>query len=140
MVRHRRSVLLALALCLTAVSAGAIAGGEPSGEAPVPSRLHDDPSALERALLDAMQALSKGDGTALRAGLDGMEKACRRAGREDAIPKEVYQFDLAFHATLDRARELAGAGDVEKASQQFCWIQNACRKCHDAARKGATLP
>lgn len=131
--------MLALTSCLgvaLAVPAGSAEGSQAT--APAEARpMHESSAALERALLDAMQALSRGDTAALRTGLDGMEKACRRTAREEPFDKEVYQFDLAFHAALDRARELAGAGDVEKAAQQFCWIQNGCRRCHEIARKGA---
>src|SRR5262245_30901587 len=111
-----------------------IPAGLGRGEEPKPQPLHVDTAALERALADTVLAVSRGDAPAMRAGLDGLERSCRRTRDDEALPKQVLTFDTAFHLTLDRARELAGSGDIEHAAQQFCWIQGACRKCHEQAR------
>jgi hypothetical protein len=117
------------------------AGSDDAGTASLSSAprplLHADSAALERSLLDATLGIAKDDTKMLRAGLDGMEKACRRLKDDESFPREVRNYDSAFHLTLDRARELAGAGDIEHSAQQFCWIESACRKCHEQARKAA---
>lgn len=105
------------------------------GDEPKAQPVHADAAALERALADTILALSRGDAPGMRAGLDGLERSCRRTRDDEPLPKQLLTFDIAFHLTLDRARELAGAGDIEHSAQQFCWIQSACRKCHDQARK-----
>jgi hypothetical protein len=99
--------------------------------------IHTDSAALEQAFIDTTVALVRGDASATRSGFDRMEKLCRRASQDEphAYPKQVTTLDAALHLTLDRARELSGAGDVEGASQQMCWIQAVCRDCHTAARK-----
>ena len=123
---------------LCALAAGSmlwLTAGRIHGEDPTPQPVHTDAAALERALSDTILALSRGDAAAMRAGLDTIERSCRRTHDTEPLPKQVLTFDVAFHLTLDRARELAGAGDVEHSAQQFCWIQGACRKCHADARK-----
>jgi len=130
--RRMRALVLGSSLCLPAVL---VRGDEPQRQP-----FHADPAVLERTLADTILALSRGDAPAMRSGLDGIEKACRRTRDDEPYPKELLTFDNAFHLTVDRARELAGAGDIEHSAQQFCWIQGACRKCHDEARKSGVLP
>jgi hypothetical protein len=133
-LRSRLLLVLALACALVAV-AGPGRGEEAAPEPPKAARLHADAAELERALAETIVALSRDDAAAMRAGLDRIERACRRTRDDEPLPKKVLTFDVAFHLTLDRARELAAAKDVEHAAQQFCWIQSACRKCHAQARQ-----
>jgi hypothetical protein len=109
--------------------------GTGRGEEAAPRPVHEDGAALERALQDTVLALARGDAPGMRSGLDALEHGCRRTRDDEPIPKQILLFDTAFHLTLDRARELAGAADIEHAAQQFCWVQSACRKCHEEARK-----
>jgi hypothetical protein len=105
------------------------------GDDAAPKPVHADAAALERALADTILALARADAAGMRAGFDTMERSCRRMRDDEPLPKPLLTYDAAIHNVLDRARELAGAGDVEHSAQQFCWIQSACRNCHDKARK-----
>ena len=127
-----RSRVLGAVACAALVLLPAGAG---RGEEARPRPLHDDAAALEKAIQDTILALARDDAPRMRDGLDALEHGCRRTRDDEDLPKQLQLFDTAFHLTLDRARELAGAGDIEHAAQQFCWIQSACRKCHDQARK-----
>ena len=123
-------------LCALAIgSMLGLAAGRARGDDPAPKPMHADTAALERALADTVLALSRADAAAMRAGLAAIERSCRRTRDDEPLPKPLLTYDAAFHNVLDRARELAGAGDVEHSAQQFCWIQSACRNCHDKARK-----
>jgi hypothetical protein len=109
--------------------------------------MHADPPALERAVVDATLAFIRADAAAAREALDRVEAGCRRLGRDDVprVTEDVVVWDQAFHKTVDLAREHAAAARIEKAFDQFVWVQKACRTCHtlsrqEAAAKPATPP
>jgi len=71
-----------------------------------------------------------------------METATRRLDREadEAYGSDLITYEMAFHVTLDRAREFAVRRDLENAFHQFVWVQRACVTCHGLAREQGLLP
>lgn len=124
---------------LIAASAAAMVFGAPEPQKPGSTLVfHADPDALERATLDATRALLRSDAAAARSAMDRVEAACRRVEPDESVPADVREIDVAFHRTLDLAREWATRGDVEKSWDQFYWIPKGCRQCHAAAKKAGS--
>ena len=91
---------------------------------------------MEDAVLSATRAFLRDDAGALRKALDIIEAGCRRLHPEDGqgLHAETVAYDKAFHQTLNRTRELATRGDLDRAFDQFVWVQKACRVCHGLNR------
>jgi hypothetical protein len=104
--------------------------------------IHNDPQALEDAVLGAMRAFLHEDVAAMRGSFDLMEESTRRIEREKdaAYGSEIINWEQGFHGTIDRGRELSGSGKLEDAFDQLVWAQRACVGCHQAARNRALLP
>ncbi len=138
-MRGRLTALGWIAAAVLLAGAGQGGAGSPAIEpaAEPPLRMHADATALERAVVDATLAFIRSDATAAREALDRVEAGCRRLGRDDIprVTEDVVVWDQAFHKTVDLAREHAAAERIEKAFDQFVWVQKACRTCHTLARK-----
>ena len=136
-----RGWILRTSACAAALALVAPLCSEDAGDAP-PRRVHESSDGLVEHVLGATRAFLNEDGGAVRDALDGAKRASPRLDRErdDAYGHEILSFDLAFHTTLDRAREYATAGDLDEAFNQFVWVQRACRTCHTMAREKGFLP
>lgn len=104
--------------------------------------IHNDPQALEDAVLGALRAYLHEDTAAMRRSFDMMEEATRRIDREKdaAYGFELINWEQGFHGTIDRGRELSGKGKLEDAFNQLVWAQRACLGCHQVARKQGFRP
>jgi hypothetical protein len=111
---------------------------------PEPARppFHQQPQAVLEAWLAANRASLREDAPAAREALDRLERACRRLAPEevDSHGSELVAVDKAYHATLSRAREFAGAGELTQAFDEIVWISRTCRSCHEIARREGRLP
>ena len=135
-------VLLGAAMALSAAG-GPPGSAEREASGAVPALLvHRDPREVLEGTVEAARAYLLEDATAMRAALDRIERATRRLDRERdaALGKDLLVYEQAFHETLDRAREMSGKGDLEKAFNQFVWTQRACVTCHGIARDEGRLP
>lgn len=133
-----RPLRIAIPAALAATVALVFAASPETVEAPPKPGFHVDPAALERAMLDTTLALLRSDPAAARAAMDRVEAGCRRAGPDDGLSPEILEIDVAFHRTLDLAREWAARGDVEKTWDQLYWIPKGCRQCHAATKKAGS--
>ncbi len=104
--------------------------------------IHNDPQALEDAVLEALRAFLHEDAAAMRRSFDLMEESTRRIDRETdaAYGSEIINWEQGFHGTIDRGREMSGKGRLEDAFAQLVWAQRACVGCHQVARKQGSLP
>ena len=142
MTFRRPLVVLAVALALFATGIAAIQA-DPS-DAPAAASdppVHDDPLALERAMLEAERQVLRDDVEALATALGAIPGLTRRLEKGAAGRYEpIRGVDRGFHVALDAAIEAAEGGDLQEAAQQTYWVSVGCRKCHVAARKNALLP
>lgn len=104
--------------------------------------MHADVAALERAVVDATLAFIRSDLRAAREALDRADAGCRRLRSEEdpSYPSDLVTYDQAFHTTIDMAREFSTRGALDRAFDQFVWMQKACRTCHEIARGKGFLP
>ncbi|MDH3627964.1 MAG: hypothetical protein OEV00_02890 [Acidobacteriota bacterium] len=107
--------------------------------------IHVDGEALTVALGDAAKCLAREDSACARAALDRLEANCRpiQVEPDSRYDDRVRNLDRAFHATVDRARELAGVDDLPNVSRQYTWVRQTCVMCHTASRMlgiGPELP
>ena len=137
----RRIRIGIVALAITAASAGA-AWFAASGAQPEARPVHDDPAALERAMLEAFRELFREDAPAARKALDRMLELSRRLSPEerDHLGGALLSTDRAYRTTLNGVREKSGAGEVDAAYDEFDWVQRTCRDCHGLARERGLLP
>ena len=142
MTYRRPLVALAVTLALCAVGVVAIHADDPEAQpAASDPPVHDDPRALENAMLEAERQLLRDDVETLAPALQAILPLTRRlengaAGRYEPI----RGVDRGFHVALDAAIEAASAGDLQEAARQTYWVSAGCRKCHVAARQNELLP
>lgn len=141
----KRSVLFGAALMLVVLLVGASDPPEVESAVVPEGPMHADSEALLKALGETARCLAREDAACTRAALDRMEPNCARIQiqSDTRFDDRVRSADRAFHATVDRARELASAGEIAKTSQQFTWIRQTCLICHEASRRlgiGPALP
>lgn len=126
------------AAIVSALAALSVAAGTDKPERP---KLHRDADVLEQATLDATLAFVREDGKRARAALDLMVTATRQVKAEEAdlYGEEVSAYEGAYRKTLNLARELTSAGELEEAFNQLVWAQRTCVKCHGLAREAGLL-
>jgi len=90
-------------------------------------------------MLETTKGLMFGDFKAARAGLDRVEKGCRRIGYDDlpAWPSEMVEQDVGMHVALTRAREFTSRERWEDAANSLVWIERCCKDCHALRVKNA---
>lgn len=100
------------------------------------ARVHGSGRELERAILDAALAFLREDPAGAKRALDGVAASFPglRVEDEERFGQAVVDYDEAFRVTVNRAREMAGAGALDASFDQFVWIQRTCRICHEQAR------
>jgi hypothetical protein len=59
---------------------------------------------------------------------------------KEIFGEEIYDADRALHQTLTRAREFAALDNVERAFDEYIWVQRICLHCHGLSRKQGLLP
>jgi len=103
--------------------------------------VHADHIAIEQAVLDTTTAFLHEDGPGVRRALDVVAANCRILVFEDEelVGRQAVVYDGAFHSTLNRARELVTAGELDESFSQFMWIQRSCISCHRLAREAGAL-
>lgn len=127
-------------LVLGAVSAVEV---EPVGESePGAQAIHVSTAKIEQALVAATVAFLRENSRDARSALDVIHENSRTLHPDevDVVGSDVLAYDRAFHETLDRSRELAGAGELDAAFDQFVWVQRACRTCHALSRERGLMP
>jgi hypothetical protein len=137
-IRTARAILAAVA---AASLVGWIAAGE-RDEPTATAKVHVDGKALGRACSKATAALLRDDPVAAKAALIQMEEACRRlTPEEDAtFGSGARTLDQALHKVLGNTREYVAAGAMDRAFDEFTWVQRTCRNCHALARERGLLP
>jgi len=109
--------------------------------AALPAPVHVDGKALENGVVEATRSFLRNDPKAAREALDAAAAACRPLAYDDVPPwpRAVVNDDMALHMALDKARELASLGQIEKAVETLVWVGRTCRECH-ARTADAALP
>ena len=119
---------------LTALLAAADAVASPP-PSPLPPPVHVNGSALEDAVVEATRAFLRADAAGARAALDKAEEACRRLAYDDkpAWTRTIVNDDIALHMALEKAREMASRGEIDRAVETLVWVGRTCRECHARA-------
>ena len=119
---------------LTALLAAAAAVASPP-PSPLPEPVHVNGGALEDAVVEATRAFLRADAAGARAALDKAEDACRRLAYDDkpAWTRTIVNDDLALHMALEKAREMASRGEIDRAVETLVWVGRTCRECHARA-------
>ena len=119
---------------LMALLCAAAAAATPA-PSPLPAPVHVDAVALEDAVVEATRAFLRSDAVAARAALDKAEESCRRVAYDEkpAWTRTIVNDDVALHMALEKAREMASRGEIEKAVETLVWVGRTCRECHARA-------
>jgi len=132
-----RMSVLACLLSLVVLGAVPASDDELAGVSePGVRAVHADTAKVEQALLAATLAFLRENPAEARSALDMIHRNSRALHGDEVgvVGADVLTYDRAFHETLDRSRELAGAGEIDAAFNQFVWVQRACRTCHALSR------
>ena len=137
-----RLALIVLACGGIGWGASQFTASPPAANETEPRRVHKNGKALAEGLLEVTAALLRDDAKAARTALDRMEEACRRLPPEEDefFGSGILILDRALHKVLSGSREYSGAGEVERAFDEFVWVQRTCRQCHALAREQGLLP
>ena len=102
-----------------------------------PLAVHHDSKMLERAALKAVRAFLRDDIGEVRNWLNLMEQSSRPLDhdRDAAYGPQIIDYSQSFHGTLERTQQLAAAGNIDKAFEQYKWTQRCCIDCHRKARE-----
>ena len=114
----------------------------PPEEQAKPVSVHVDPVVMARAVVAASSALLRDDPKAAETALGQLEGACRRLNPEEgeALGKGFRNADQALHVVLANTTSYVRAGALDRAFNEFVWVQRTCRDCHALARKSGRLP
>jgi hypothetical protein len=137
-IRPTRAVLAALA----ATSIVGWIGASAADEATATAKVHVDGKAMERAAVRASASLLRDDPVAAKQALKQLDAACRRLNPEEdeTFGPGARTLDQALHKVLGNTREYVGAGEMDRAFDEFTWVQRTCRQCHVLAREHGLLP
>jgi len=97
---------------------------------------------MGRAAARATAALLRDDAAAAKQALEELDAACRRINPEEdeTFGSGTRTLDQALHKVLGNTREYVGAGELDRAFDEFVWVQRTCRQCHALARERGLLP
>lgn len=141
MIMSGRTTCAVLAVLAAASILGwmAASAGDDRTETP---KVHADGKAMGRAAVRASAALLRDDPAAAKQALEELEAACRRLGPEEdeTFGPGARTLDQALHKVLGNTREYVGAGELDRAFDEFVWVQRTCRQCHALARERGLLP
>ena len=131
------STILVLLLASWASFPGVVAespGADGSESSP---RAHADPREVQRAFVDALDALLANEPKRAKLALDRVAKASPPLMPEMAkhLGKTVVGSDNSFQKLLNLAREVANQGDNAFAFRYHQGLQRTCIQCHDYARQ-----
>lgn len=137
-IRPTRVILTAVATVFLVGWIAAPAGDEPAPDA----KVHVDGKAMGRAATAATAALLRDDPVAAKEALRQLEASCRRLSPEedDMFGPGARTLDQALHKVLGNTREYVGAKEMDRAFDEFTWVQRTCRHCHALARERGLLP
>jgi hypothetical protein len=137
-IRPNRAVLTAIAMASMVGWIAASAADEPTA----PAKVHIDGEAMGRAAARASASLLRDDPVAATEALKQLEAACRRINPEEdeTFGPGTRTLDQALHKVLGNTREYVGAGEMDRAFDEFVWVGRTCRQCHALARERGLLP
>lgn len=97
---------------------------------------------MERETLRVVRAFLRDDPETAQAALERLDASCRRLAPEEdeRFGAGARTLDQALHRVVGNAIEYAGAGQTERAFDEFVWAQRTCRRCHALAREQGLLP
>lgn len=137
-IRTTRAILTVIAVASLVGWIAAGAGDEPTATA----KVHVDGKAMGRACSKATAALLRDDPVSATEALRQMEASCRRIAPEEdeTFGAGARTLDQALHKVLGNTREYVGAEEMDRAFDEFTWVQRTCRQCHALARERGLLP
>ncbi len=97
---------------------------------------------MARAAGAASAALLRDDPLAARQALQELQAACRSLAPEEdeRFGRGFRSSDQALHLVIGNTISLVVAGELDRASDEFVWVQRTCRHCHGLARAQGFLP